>query len=396
VSVEGTLALLTAGLAGLGIAEHAFYIRKRKRIPLRLHVAGTRGKSSVTRLLAAGLKDAGIPTVAKTTGTMARMIFPDGREFPVFRPSGPNLIEQKRIISTAADLGAKAVVIECMALQPILHWVSENQIIRATHGVITNVRADHLDVMGPSEDDVARALAGMIPVKGKLFTAERKRLPILAEACRDRGTELIALGEDEIAAISYEQLTGFSYFEHAENVALALKVLSTLGIDRNKALRSMQKAVPDPGALSLHRLHFYGRELMFVNAFAANDPESTERIWREARERNGDYSRVVAVFNLRADRPLRTAQLAKQTAFWREAAQVVLMGDGAMLFGRMAASVGADVSRFIYAQGTVEEAFEHIVEASQSGTLIIGMGNTGGSGMDLVRLFRNRADTESP
>ena len=64
-----------------------------------------------------------------------------------------------RIVS-AAQLGAQALVIECMALQPELHWLSERKLVRATHGVITNARADHLDVMGPTAADVARAWPG--------------------------------------------------------------------------------------------------------------------------------------------------------------------------------------------------------------------------------------------
>ena len=82
---------------------------------------------------------------AKTTGTLARMILPDGREVPVFRPAGANIIEQVRIVSAAQRHGAEALVIECMALQPELHWLTESKFVRATHGVITNARADHLE-----------------------------------------------------------------------------------------------------------------------------------------------------------------------------------------------------------------------------------------------------------
>ncbi len=48
--------------------------------PLKIHVNGTRGKSTVTRLIAAGLRQASLPTVAKTTGSAARLIYPDGSE----------------------------------------------------------------------------------------------------------------------------------------------------------------------------------------------------------------------------------------------------------------------------------------------------------------------------
>ena len=121
------LAALMGGLAGLGMIETWLHRRSVNSIPIRIHVAGTRGKSSVTRLLAAGMNASGIPTIAKTTGTLARMVLPDGAEVPVYRPAGANIIEQKRIIAVAKSLQAKALVLECMALQPLLHWILENK-----------------------------------------------------------------------------------------------------------------------------------------------------------------------------------------------------------------------------------------------------------------------------
>lgn len=155
-------------LVALGLMESYSHRRNLLKIPKRIHVNGTRGKSSVTRLIAAGLREGGIRTCAKTTGTLARMIMPDGSEYPVFRPSMPNVIEQIRIVRTAVAAQAEALVLECMAVQPQLQALSEFELIRATHGVITNARADHLDVMGPDEEDVALALAGTTPARGPL------------------------------------------------------------------------------------------------------------------------------------------------------------------------------------------------------------------------------------
>jgi poly-gamma-glutamate synthase PgsB/CapB len=106
----------------LGLLEALLHRRHLSRIPIRVHVNGTRGKSSVTRLIAGGLREGGITTCAKTTGTLARMILPDASEYPVFRPAGANVIEQVRIIATAANYNARAIVVECMALQPHLQW----------------------------------------------------------------------------------------------------------------------------------------------------------------------------------------------------------------------------------------------------------------------------------
>src|SRR5437764_13184828 len=89
------------------LALHVEWRRHRRalaRVPVRVHVNGTRGKSSVTRLIAAILRAAGIRTVAKTTGTSARLIMPDGSERPVFRDGPPNIRELIRMSRVATRL----------------------------------------------------------------------------------------------------------------------------------------------------------------------------------------------------------------------------------------------------------------------------------------------------
>lgn len=378
-------------LAGLGVLEDRRHRRHRNKIPVRVHVNGTRGKSSVCRLIGAGLRAGGRVTATKTTGTLARMIFPDGSEAPVFRPAKPNVAEQIRIVRTAAQLGAEALVIECMALQPSLQWLSEWRFVRATHGVITNARPDHLDVMGPTETDVARALAGMIPPGQKLFTAERDHLPIFADACADRSCQLVAIGEDEVAAITERDLAGFAYKEHPDNLALALAVCADLGVERQVALDGMWAAVPDPGAMTEHIVEFFGRRIVFVNGFAANDPESTRYIWEKTIERHPEVTKTIAVFNCRADRADRSRQLGEDYVKWAQADHVVLMGTGTYLFARAAVAAGVPTSRFVTVEDmSVDEIFETIVGLGGRSALVMGMANIGGQGLDVVRYFKNR------
>ena len=271
----------TGALALLGVIELILHRRRLSRIPIRIHVNGTRGKTSVTRLIAGGLREAGIRTVAKTTGTVPRFILPNGREVPVYRPGGPNIIEQKQSVTMAAAQRAEALVVECMALQPQLQWLSESRLIRATHGVITNARPDHLDVMGPTEEDVALALAGMVPVEGVLLTAEHHHRELFQWAAEDRGSRF--RGSEQISRpMTPEDLAGFSYLEHQENVELALAVCEELGIDSETALRGMRRAKPDPGAMTEDEVEFFGRTIVFVNGFAANDPISTQYIWEQS------------------------------------------------------------------------------------------------------------------
>ena len=385
--------MLTALLALLGAVELFLHRRRLARIGVRIHVNGTRGKSSVTRLIAAGLRVGGMKVCAKTTGALARMILPDGRELPIYRPSGPNIIEQKRIVGVAAAYDAEVLVIECMALQPSLQSLCELKLLRATHSVITNARPDHLDVMGPGEADVARALAGMTPVDAKLFTAEQKHLSILQEAAEDRGSAIHVVTQPSDIE---KQLARFRYTEHGDNVALALAVCSDLGVDEETALEGMWSAQPDPGAMTVRALDFFGRRITFVNGFAANDPVSTEQIWDMALQRHGDHERRVAVFNCRADRPDRSALLGAEFAKWSPADHVVLMGSGTFLFARAAVNNGLDASKLVLAEGlSIEAVFERVIALVGTSALVMGMGNTAEGGLELAAYFSNRAAPES-
>lgn len=384
--------ILIACLTSVGfICEGWLYARRLRRIPIRIHVNGTRGKSSVTRLICAGLNAGGIRTCAKTTGTQPRMILSDGSELPIFRPGRANVIEQKRVVRAAVNHAAEALVIECMALQPMLQSVCELQLVRSTHGVITNARADHLDVMGPTRLDVARALAGTTPSGGEMYTAEQSEdsLDVLRSAADDRGTRFEAISEFERHRVKAEMLAGFSYLEHAENVALALRVCESLGVSRESAIGGMWAATPDPGAMRVSRFSAHRNGSYFVNALAANDPESTTQIWAATCEQYPHVSQRVAVMNCRHDRAERSQSMARACADWPMLDHVFVIGTGTEVFTRTLASSGlpADrISRITHAE--TEAIISAIQQRAWEETLIIGVGNVAGPGMAIADYFR--------
>jgi len=109
------LALL-AITVGFLVMERQFHRRRLRRIPLRIHVNGTRGKTTVTRLTAELLRRAGIRTCAKTTGDHPEFILPDGRRTRIRRRGAFRIQEQMGFIAEAVSEDAAAVVVECMAL----------------------------------------------------------------------------------------------------------------------------------------------------------------------------------------------------------------------------------------------------------------------------------------
>lgn len=175
---------LAALLLAAALMERKRHEQALRAIPIRIHVNGTRGKSSVTRLIAAGLNGAGIGAVAKTTGSVPRFILPDGQEEEVRRWGGANIREQLATVHRAAQLGAQAVVVECMAIEPELQRFSERLLLRSQITIITNVRPDQQEVLGPSPAKVAQAMLGTVPRRGTLILGDERLLPLFSRQLR--------------------------------------------------------------------------------------------------------------------------------------------------------------------------------------------------------------------
>ena len=386
----GIVLVITAVLLGFALAEYLAHARVRRAIGLRIHVNGTRGKSSVCRLIAAGLRAAGVRAVAKTTGTAARVIYEDGSEHPVIRAGPARIGEQLRIVRLAARRRADALVLECMAIQPFLQWLSEVKIVRAHVAVITNVRADHLDVMGPDVDGVAMALVGVTPAGGTLVARQSRYDAFFADECRRRSATLRRVGDEEVARITPAQLGRFRYVEHAENVAVALAVCEIAGVDRQTALEGMYAAAPDPGALRISTGGVSGRRWVFADAFAANDPESAAVLWETFLARFPDYPRRIAVLNCRSDRLDRSRQFGRLLAHTLRPDLCVLTGAQTAPAARAARAKGFDHARIVNLErAPAARVRAELMRRVTEPTLIVGMGNIRGVGAELAELLLN-------
>jgi len=299
----GTVVLI---LLIIGYVEASNHQRIIGTIPLRIHVNGTRGKSSVTRLIAAGLRAGGLRTFAKTTGTAPRIIDAEGKDRIIHRLRSASIGEQIRLMRYFANEKPDAVVMECMAVQPEYQWISEQQMIKSHIGVITNARPDHLEEMGPTLDDVRKSLSNSVPYNGKVVLGEDAMINTIAPVAEYRKSELRIADEQKI---SEKDLADFSYLEHHQNVAVALDVCSVAGVKTDIALAGMQKVKPDLGALVVNKLDFGNGSILFVNSMAANDPVSTLKIWNFVERRYPLEGYTCIYLNCREDRRSRTRQL---------------------------------------------------------------------------------------
>ena len=304
------LGFLATFLIIAGLLEFRYHQISLSGIPIRIHVNGTRGKSSVTRLIAAGLRAGGKRTFAKTTGTAPRVIDSKGIDRIIHRLRKPSIGEQVRLLKYFSDEKPDVVVMECMAVQPQYQWISEHQMVKSDIGVITNARPDHLDEMGPTEEDVVKSLCNSIPVSGVLVTAEQKHKNIIKKVTYDNNSDFILSDEN---SLSNEYIDNFSYIEHPQNIAIALDVCEKLGVDREIAIGGMHQVQPDLGALIVWKLIGQKGSLQFVNGMAANDPVSTLQIWKFVIDRYPTKSATAVFFNSRDDRPMRTKQMLELT-----------------------------------------------------------------------------------
>ena len=108
--------------------------------------------------------------IGKTTGTDARMLYWfTEKEYPVLRkPQGANIGEQRDIVQKVVKQKGNALVNECMAVNPDYQIVFQEDLVKANIGVIVNVMEDHMDVLGPTLQDIAQAFTATIPRNGKL------------------------------------------------------------------------------------------------------------------------------------------------------------------------------------------------------------------------------------
>lgn len=295
-----------------GVVEQRRHNQHLTSIPTRIVVNGIRGKSSITRLCAGALRGGDLTTVAKTTGSAARFIDPDGREAPVYRKFGlANIVEQIGIVRRAAAYRPDALVIECMAVMPELQEINEKKLIRSTVCVISNVREDHLAEMGPTLEDVARSLSRSMPQGGVCVTAERELAWVLREEATRRHCRLIEVDPESVTDADIER---FPWITFKENVAIALEVARLEGIPRSTALAGMVTAAPDPGVVRVDRRRVGPGTMSFANIFAANDPASTRMNITMLEERNLIRRPLTVVINCRPDRIERNGQMGELCA----------------------------------------------------------------------------------
>ena len=312
-----------------------------------------------------------------------------GKDRIIHRLRLPSIGEQVRLLKYFASEKPDAVVMECMAVQPQYQWIAEHQMVKSQVGVITNVRPDHLEEMGPTEEDVALSLCNTIPVDGVLITGENQKTDLMRDIAGKNDSRFIHSNE---STITKEELEKFTYMEHPSNVAVALDACKEAGVERKTALAGMHKVKPDLGALIAWNLNLNGKNIQFINGMAANDPVSTLQIWKFIMDRYPAEGGTCIFFNSREDRPSRTRQMIELTFLEIKPDYFMVRGDKVLTsIERQKHHSENTRVNVIGLDDPIEKLIEKMAEMPNN-TLVYAIGNQVGVGQDILEListFRN-------
>jgi poly-gamma-glutamate synthase PgsB/CapB len=321
--VAAYAAVLFAGMVARSAAMRRSIDRDREALPLVVGGWGTRGKSGTERLKAALLQGLGYECLVKTTGCEAMFIHAlpgvPAHEVFLYRPYDKATIwEQRDVLALARRFGVKALLWECMALQPDLVNLLQAQWMRDDYSTITNAYPDHEDVQGPSGYDVAEVISEFVPTRGRLFTSEDQMLPVLRERAAERNTSLRAVDWRDAALVADDVLARFPYHEHPRNIALVTTLAQAFGVPASVALAEMaDNVVPDLGVLKTYpTVEHEGRALSFTNGMSANERTGALSNWVrmgfDAHDPDADPARwIVTIVNNREDRVSRSEVFAR-------------------------------------------------------------------------------------
>lgn len=317
ISVGTVLGVMTGAVLLGGVAESRIHDRRLGRIPLRVHVNGTRGKTSVTRGVADLFRRLGKKTMAKATGTAPLWIDPEGEEHEWPRRGRVRVHEQMRFLRRAALRGAEVAVVECMAVDPVLQWICEHKFVRSHIGVITNVRRDHLEEMGADLEQIARSLANTIPRQGVLITADARFAPLFQQLAEPLGTRVIVTSPTE------KNIAG----TYPENDAIVREVARQAGFSDEAidgALADLMGTLPAVQPTST-TLPAPATDAVWLHAWSINDTDSFRAFLNSNDVPPG---RRIPLFNHRSDRPLRTLDFGRTFVETGPYERLLVTGDG--------------------------------------------------------------------
>lgn len=365
----------------LMISESLIIRNCTRNIAVKIHVNGTRGKSTITKYIFAGLQENGLKVMGKVTGEIPTFLLPDGTIKTIKRRGSARVQEQFNTIRQAYRRKADALVLECMSIDPVLQKL-ESFFFKPHIYIISNIRDDHREKMGTTLDDQINAICSAIPSNCKVIACRSAYMDIIKKVASERKSQFI-----ETTMLDNEEKERIPDYIHEINVRFALTACIESGIPRETAFKGILKQV-DKAILPINSVIQNNHKQYFLNAFSVNDIPSVQdylKHWTNELKITGKMS---VVFNTRSDRPLRTDLFIE----WIKSNQknidtVFLAGDHTMRANRLLSRSGKSIKIKKIRNHPQTRIKDIILENAGNSSLIVGIGNIKGLGYQIINEF---------
>jgi gamma-polyglutamate synthase len=365
----------------------ASVLKKRvANIQLRVHVNGTRGKSSVTEYIAAGLRIEK-NVLAKITGIKPTVIYPDGKSKIINRNGRARVKEQFDMVHLAAKLSADSLVLECMSILPELQKL-ESKVLSPHVYIITNIREDHLEEMGASLMEQAEAICSAIPHNSIVITSEESIIPEITKIAAARNSKILLIKSLDEKYSSLIPRGAFSI-----NIAIALEVCRIAGVDLDKAFMNILELIKNK-PFPLIEFLANEKKIRFIDGFAVNDVPSAKKFIGHWIDRYEDVEEILLILNTRNDRPLRSKLFAEWIGSLNNVSKVILTGTHIPRTRKEIIKSGFDKNKiYSWKKSDISNSLKSLDKITYKNALIFGLGNIAGDGFIILESLNNSKGT---
>jgi len=363
------------------IGESIIINKSVRNIKIKIHVNGTRGKSTVTKYISAGLREVNSKVIGKVTGEIPALLLPDDTTKNIKRKGSARVQEQFNIIRKAGKNKVDALVLECMSIDPALQKL-ESAFLKPDIYIITNIRDDHREKMGNTQDSHIKSICSAIPDNSKIIACESSYMNIIKD-------ETLAKKSTFIQAFNLhdpekEKIPGTI---HESNVKLALTACVEAGISRDYAFNGILKSIAKSES-PLCSIPNCKHKRFFLNAFSVNDTRSASDFLRFWTKKLSISNKIAVVFNTRSDRPIRTDLFTEWIkSNHAKIALVILIGDHKKRANRKLTAMNLNIQIKSLRINSRTRIKETIMKNAGDAGLIVGIGNIKGLGYKIVNEF---------
>ena len=300
-----------------------------KKIPLRILVNGTRGKSSMVQILCKAMNKSGIKTIGKITGNAPLMINPDGTHTLLKRFGPASIIENIKWLIQIARHNPDAAVLECMALQPETQAVLGQRIFKPHYTIITNIFYDHAEVMGTNLREMAKTIGLSIDQNSHVIV-DSDTFGLLQNADVSLANYSKAIMESEFSADLILTNNPKSIVQSQLNLLLTLG--ERLPIEKERIHSAMKEywTYNDKSAV----IKLPKKNISFYNFFSVNDASSIKQLLDYQMANKPEDTKIIILFNTRDDRALRTQNISSLLNKYDQLKEFWLTGPGKWLTKR--------------------------------------------------------------